>query len=274
MNDTPTLTLIVVVGVLVAAGVVLLLERSLTRVLLGVILMGNGVNLMILSTGGEAGGPPLIGLTAEDEMSDPLPQAMILTAIVITLGVTAFLLAMAHRSWQLQGNDDVQDDAEDRRILHGGERAEYRRRIRQQRRLLRAEIRLQRAELRRRIAAEDYREARQRDELEERLDEADAELREWIRRSQEEDIGRDEVIQRMQDVGRERADSVEELRAEVDACRVRLQEHARLDREAERELRREARQRIRAQKRQMRAQIRAERERLARAEDSDLQGAD
>ncbi len=49
-------------------------------------------------------------------MADPLPQAMILTAIVITLGVTAFLLAMAYRSWQLQGNDEVQDDAEDRRI--------------------------------------------------------------------------------------------------------------------------------------------------------------
>ena len=47
-------------------------------------------------------------------MSDPLPQAMVLTAIVITLGVAAFLLAMAYRSWQLQGHDEVQDDVEDR----------------------------------------------------------------------------------------------------------------------------------------------------------------
>ena len=50
-------------------------------------------------------------------MSDPLPQAMILTAIVITLGMTAFLLAMAYRSWLLVGHDEVQDDVEDRRIV-------------------------------------------------------------------------------------------------------------------------------------------------------------
>ena len=49
-------------------------------------------------------------------MSDPLPQAMVLTAIVISLGTTAFLLAMAYRSWQLTGHDDVQDDVEDRAI--------------------------------------------------------------------------------------------------------------------------------------------------------------
>jgi multicomponent Na+:H+ antiporter subunit C len=49
-------------------------------------------------------------------MSDPLPQALVLTAIVISLGTTAFLLAMAYRSWQLSGNDDVQDDVEDAAI--------------------------------------------------------------------------------------------------------------------------------------------------------------
>ena len=48
-------------------------------------------------------------------MSDPLPQALVLTAIVISLGTTAFLLAMAYRSWQLTGHDDVQDDVEDAR---------------------------------------------------------------------------------------------------------------------------------------------------------------
>src|SRR5690625_3884675 len=95
-------TLAVVVGVLFATGVYLVLERSLTRVLLGTVLMGNGANLLILMAGGAAGGPPLVGVTDEAEMSDPLPQAMILTAIVITLGMTAFLLAMAFRSWQLR----------------------------------------------------------------------------------------------------------------------------------------------------------------------------
>src|SRR5690625_4142785 len=49
-------------------------------------------------------------------MSDPLPQAMILTAIVITLGMTAFLLAMSFRSWQLERHAEVQDDVEDRRV--------------------------------------------------------------------------------------------------------------------------------------------------------------
>jgi multicomponent Na+:H+ antiporter subunit C len=57
-----------------------------------------------------------VGTTPVEEMSDPLPQAMVLTAIVITLGMTAFLLAMAYRSWQLNRHDEVQDDLEDRRI--------------------------------------------------------------------------------------------------------------------------------------------------------------
>jgi len=109
-------TLALVVGVLFASGVYLVLERSLTRVLLGTVLMGNGANLLILMAGGAAGGPPIVGVTDAAEMSDPLPQAMILTAIVITLGMTAFLLAMAYRSWQLERHDEVQDDVEDRRV--------------------------------------------------------------------------------------------------------------------------------------------------------------
>ncbi|GIJ20771.1 Na(+)/H(+) antiporter subunit C [Micromonospora lutea] len=120
---TPNLTYVIVIGVLVAAGVTLLLERSLTRVLMGVILLGNGANLLLL-TGGRAGGPPIVGTTPQEEMSDPLPQAMILTAIVITLGMTAFLLALAYRSWHLNGHDEVQDDVEDRRIMDLAERDE------------------------------------------------------------------------------------------------------------------------------------------------------
>jgi len=113
---TPNLLLIVVIGVLVAAGVYLLLERSLSRVLIGIILIGNGVNLSFLVAGGAAGGPPIVGTTPTEQMSDPLPQAMVLTAIVITLGMTAFLMALAYRSWQLHRHDEVQDDVEDRRI--------------------------------------------------------------------------------------------------------------------------------------------------------------
>jgi multicomponent Na+:H+ antiporter subunit C len=110
------LTLIVTAAALVGCGVYLVLERSLTRVLLGLLVLGNGVNLLFLIAGGRAGDAPIEGSTAAADMSDPLPQALVLTAIVIALGTTAFLLAMAHRSWQLNGNDDVQDDVEDASI--------------------------------------------------------------------------------------------------------------------------------------------------------------
>ncbi len=120
---TLSVAMLVAVGVLFAAGVTLLLERTLTRVLLGVILLGNGANLAIL-LGARPGGPPIVGVTEPSRMTDPLPQAMILTAIVISLGMTAFLLALAYRSWRLEGQDHVQDDIEDRRIVELAQRAE------------------------------------------------------------------------------------------------------------------------------------------------------
>ena len=110
------LTLAVVAGVLVAAGVYLITERSLTRILVGVMLASNGVSLLFLVASGAAGGPPIIGQTPKAQMSDPLPQAMVLTAIVITLSVAAFVLTMAYRSFQINGHDEVQDDVEDARI--------------------------------------------------------------------------------------------------------------------------------------------------------------
>ena len=117
MRDmSPSLVLVAVVVVLVAVGVYLLLERTLTRVLLGVIVLGNGINVLFLVAGGAAGGPPIVGRTEVEDMADPLPQAMALTAIVITLGMSAFLLALAYRSWQLNEHDEVQDDLEDRRV--------------------------------------------------------------------------------------------------------------------------------------------------------------
>lgn len=111
------ITLLVVMGVLMAAGVYMLLERSLTRVLLGIMLIGNGVNLLILATGGPAGLAPIVRPgTAADEYADPLPQALILTAIVITFAVTAFVLAMIYRSWVIARRDELTDDPEDRRV--------------------------------------------------------------------------------------------------------------------------------------------------------------
>lgn len=114
---TVNLTLLVVMGVLYAVGVYLLLERSLTRVLLGLMLLTNGTNLLILHAGGEAGSAPLYDASiAAENYSDPLPQALILTAIVISLAVTAFLLGMIYRSWVLGRRDEIQDDVEDRRV--------------------------------------------------------------------------------------------------------------------------------------------------------------
>lgn len=116
IDMAPSLALLVLIGVLVGCGVVLVLERSLSRIVIGASLITYGVNLLVLMAGGRAGGPPIIGQADVEDMADPLPQAMVLTAIVIGLALTAFMLAMAYRTWQLNGNDEVQDDREDRRI--------------------------------------------------------------------------------------------------------------------------------------------------------------
>ncbi|MGV4301396.1 Na(+)/H(+) antiporter subunit C [Trueperella pyogenes] len=113
---TSSLALAIVAGVLVAVGIYLVLERSLSRIVLGLAALTNGVNILMLIAGGASGEPPMVGQAPKESMADPLVQAMMLTAIVISLAVTGFLMAMAYRSWQLNGNDEVQDDLEDRKI--------------------------------------------------------------------------------------------------------------------------------------------------------------
>lgn len=103
------------VGVLFATGTWMVMQRTLTRVILGIALVSHGVNLLLIYAGGPPGTPPFIGLD-EGVLSDSLSQAMILTAIVIAFGLTGFLLALAYRSWLLTGHDEVEDDVEDRRI--------------------------------------------------------------------------------------------------------------------------------------------------------------
>lgn len=102
------------VAVLFAAGTFMVLHRSLTRIILGIGLLGNGVNLLILTAGSGPGDPPIVG--SGPDPTDPVPQALVLTAIVIGLAVVAFLLSMAYRSWTIDGNDVVEDDLSDRRI--------------------------------------------------------------------------------------------------------------------------------------------------------------
>lgn len=110
-----TLTLALTVGVLYAVGSYLILQRTLSRIVIGLAILGHGANLLLLAAGGPAGSPPFGGGTTET-VADPLPQALALTAIVITFGVSALLLALAYRSWLQTSNDVVEDDIEDRRI--------------------------------------------------------------------------------------------------------------------------------------------------------------
>ncbi|GGH50263.1 Na(+)/H(+) antiporter subunit C [Microbacterium album] len=106
-----SLTLVIIMAALYAAGVYAMLERSLTRVLIGFLLLGNASNLLLLIAMGFPGVSPFYG--DEGPYSDPLPQALMLTAIVITFAISAFLLALIYRSWQLGQADTVEDDAED-----------------------------------------------------------------------------------------------------------------------------------------------------------------
>lgn len=111
---TASLTLIILMAVLYAVGITVMLERSLTRVLIGFMLVGNATNLLILIVSGPSGSAPIVTGTASDEtMADPVPQVLMLTAIVINFGITAFVLALIYRSWwlaQLGDQGDVVPD--------------------------------------------------------------------------------------------------------------------------------------------------------------------
>ena len=112
------LVLVAVMVVLYTAGVYLMLDRSLTRIILGFLMVGNATNLLIFLMSGSFGSAPIVGGDDDGSMSDPLPQAFILTAIVITFGVSAFLLALIYRSWRLSRvlEDSVEDDRDDLEI--------------------------------------------------------------------------------------------------------------------------------------------------------------
>lgn len=114
--------LVIVAGVLCACGTYLVLSRRLSRVVIGIGLLGHGVNLVLIMSGGGGGEPAFAG-GEPGGFADPLPQAFILTAIVITFGAIAFLLTLAYRSWLISADDEVEDDVEDRRIARAAQRA-------------------------------------------------------------------------------------------------------------------------------------------------------
>ena len=105
-------------GVLYAAGIYLMLRRRLAQLIIGLGLLSNGTNLLIFTAGGlTRARPPVVAsrrAALEPPYADPVPQALVLTAIVIGFGLTAFSLVLAHRVHATAGTDDVDDVGRER----------------------------------------------------------------------------------------------------------------------------------------------------------------
>ena len=108
--------LLLAIGSLTSVGFYLTTARSLSRIILGFTLLGHAAVLALLSAGGPAGRAPLANQAAPGDIANPVPQALALTAVVISFGLTLFLLGLARRQQVLSGDDLVEDDIEDRRI--------------------------------------------------------------------------------------------------------------------------------------------------------------
>jgi len=102
--------LAVTTGALYAAGVYMILRRSLFKIILGLVFLSHGANLLIFTAGGlTRAQPPILppeSSVFETPVADPLPQALILTAIVISFGVLAFTLALFSRAFHAVQTDD------------------------------------------------------------------------------------------------------------------------------------------------------------------------
>ena len=114
-----TVLLAATAAALFGIGTYLVLQRKLSRIIIGIALLSHGANVLMVGSG-RRGRAPIVGNGDVDSLADPLPQALALTSIVISFGVTALLLALAYRSWLLTSDDEVQDDLEDERIAHRG----------------------------------------------------------------------------------------------------------------------------------------------------------
>src|SRR5690606_22757311 len=99
-GDAVTVMLAATAAALFGIGTYLLLQRKLSRIIIGLGLLTHGANVLLI-TAGRRGSPPIIGRRVDAAFADPLPQPLALTAIVITFGVTTLLLAPAYRSWLL-----------------------------------------------------------------------------------------------------------------------------------------------------------------------------
>ena len=107
------LLLAIAPGVLFGGGVYMILRRSLVKILVGLLLLGNAVNLLIFTSSRlTPGRPPLIPLGSAAPVmpyADPVPQALILTAIVIGFGIIAFAIVLIRRTYDETGSDDMDE---------------------------------------------------------------------------------------------------------------------------------------------------------------------
>ena len=101
----------VLIGVLFAGGIYCLLRRSLMKIVIGIMLLSQGANLLVLAVGRLIPLTPVFALS-ETEVppvghADPLPQALVLTAIVIGFGLVIFTIALLLRAYDAVGSDDM-----------------------------------------------------------------------------------------------------------------------------------------------------------------------
>lgn len=100
----------ILVGVLYAAGVYMLLRRSIVKFIIGIIFLSNASNLLVFLSAGLVQGKPAFvnGYTIDPgQLADPTPQALVLTAIVIGLGMVVFILALKYKYFEITGTDDL-----------------------------------------------------------------------------------------------------------------------------------------------------------------------
>ncbi len=101
--------LAILVGVLYTAGVYMMLRRSILKFIIGLIFMSNATNLLVFLSAGIVPGNPAF-VDSENPggaVADPLPQALVLTAIVIGLGIVVFSLALKYKFFEVTGTDDL-----------------------------------------------------------------------------------------------------------------------------------------------------------------------
>jgi multicomponent Na+:H+ antiporter subunit C len=100
--------MILVSGGLITAGVYLILQRQMLKIIIGTGILSHAAHLLILTMGKLSDGAPPIIKDGIEEYVDPLPQALILTSIVISFGVTSYLLVLAYRAYKTNQTDNME----------------------------------------------------------------------------------------------------------------------------------------------------------------------